>query len=367
MSIQFNQWIDAPPRQPALVGALLAGVLLLSACGSAATPAATSAQASPTQPAAATQPASSGAKPTEIRLDYATYNLSSLVLQKNGWLEKEFAADGITIKWVFSAGSNKANEFISSNSADFASTAGAAALLARTNGVPLKTVYVYSKPEWTALVVPKDSTITKVEDLKGKKIAITRGTDPFFFLLRSLEQAGLSQSDVEIVNLQHPDGRLALQRGNVDAWSGLDPHMAAAELQDGAKLLYRNIDFNTFGTLNAREEFVQKYPKYTKRVIAQYERARKWILENPDDAAKLLAEAGKIDLAVAQKQIKERTVLDKDVGIPGEALQKALQVVVPILTSEKLIASGANPAKALSELVDSSYAQAAIGATAGTK
>jgi sulfonate transport system substrate-binding protein len=222
MSIQFNQWIDAPSRQPALIGALLAGVLLLSACGSAATPAATSVQASPTQPAA-TQPASSGAKPTEIRLDYATYNLSSLVLQKNGWLEKEFAADGITIKWVFSAGSNKANEFISSNSADFASTAGAAALLARTNGVPLKTVYVYSKPEWTALVVPKDSAITKVEDLKGKKIAVTRGTDPFFFLLRSLEQAGLSQSDVEIVNLQHPDGRLALQRGNVDAWSTSTP------------------------------------------------------------------------------------------------------------------------------------------------
>lgn len=139
-------------------------------------------------------PASNGAKPAEIRLDYATYNLSSLVLQKNGWLEKEFEADGIAIKWVFSAGSNKANEFISSNSADFASTAGAAALLARTNGVPLKTVYVYSKPEWTALVVSKDSTVAAVADLKGKKIAVTRGTDPFFFLLRSLKEAGLSQS-----------------------------------------------------------------------------------------------------------------------------------------------------------------------------
>jgi sulfonate transport system substrate-binding protein len=351
MSILFNKWIDQRH-------ALIAVAALLSACGGATTPAATSVQGA-SAPATA-----SGAKPTEIRLDYATYNLSSLVLQKNGWLEQEFAPEGITIKWVFSAGSNKANEYISSNSADFASTAGAAALLARTNGVPLKTVYVYSKPEWTALVVPKGSAIKKVEDLKGKKIAVTRGTDPFFFLLRSLEQAGLSQADVEIVNLQHADGRLALQRGNVDAWAGLDPHMAAAELQDGATLLYRNIDFNTFGTLNAREEFVQKYPEYAKRVIAQYERARKWILEHPDDAARLLAEAGKIDLTVAQKQIKERTVLDKDVGIPGEALQKALQAVVPILTSEKLVAGGADPAKALSQLIDPAYAQAATGATA---
>jgi sulfonate transport system substrate-binding protein len=336
-----------------LSAAIAASTLLLSACG-AATP--TAAPANTAEQA----PAPAGDKPAEIRLDYATYNLSSLVLQKNGWLEQEFKADGIAIKWVFSAGSNKANEYISSNSADFASTAGAAALLACTNGVPLKTVYVYSKPEWTALVVPKDSPIQKVADLKGKKIAVTRGTDPFFFLLRSLKEAGLSQSDVEIVNLQHPDGRVALQRGNVDAWSGLDPHMAAAELQDGARLLYRNIDFNTFGTLNAREEFIRKYPQIAQRVIAQYERARQWILANPDDAAKLLAEAGKIDLAVAQKQIKERTVLDKDVGVPGEALHKALEAVVPILTSEKLVASGADPQQALAQLVDSSIAQAAV-------
>ena len=346
----------------ALIGASIASVVLLGACGSPAATAPTNAPAD----AATAGPASSGAKPTEIRLDYATYNLSSLVLQKNGWLEKEFEADGIAIKWVFSAGSNKANEFISSNSADFASTAGAAALLARTNGVPLKTVYVYSKPEWTALVVSKDSTVAAVADLKGKKIAVTRGTDPFFFLLRSLKEAGLSQNDVEIVNLQHADGRLALQRGNVDAWSGLDPHMASAELNDGAKLLYRNIDFNTFGTLNAREEFVQKYPDYVKRVIGQYERARQWTLENRAEAAKLLAEAGKIELDVAQRQIEERTVLDKDVGIPGEALHKALEAVVPILTSEKLVASGADPAKALAELVEPSFAQAVVGATAST-
>jgi len=300
-----------------------------------------------------------GDQPAEIRLDYATYNLSSLVLKKQGWLEEEFGKDGVKITWLFSAGSNKANEYISSNSADLASTAGAAALLARTNGVPLKTVYVFSKPEWTALVVPGDSPAASIADLRGKKIAVTRGTDPFFFLLRSLKEAGLSQSDVEIVNLQHGDGRVALQKGDVDAWSGLDPHMAAAELQDGARLLYRNIDFNTFGVLNAREEFAQRYPGALKRVLAQYERARRWILENQEEAAKLLAEEGKIDLAIARRQITERTVLDKDVGVPGPALRAALEAVVPILTSEKLVATDADPARALAALIDSSYAQPA--------
>ncbi len=327
--------------------------LILSACAAppVAAPAANTSGAA--APAAA-------AKPTEIRLDYATYNPSSLVLKKEGWLEEALKADGITVKWTLSAGSNKANELVNSNSSDFGSTAGAAALLARTNGVPQKTVYVYSKPEWTALVVPAESTIKTVAELKGKKIAVTRGTDPFFFLLRSLKEAGLSQSDVEIVNLQHADGRLALERGQVDAWSGLDPHMASAELTSGAKLLYRNIDFNTFGTLNVREDFLQKYPAYVQKVIEQYERARKWILENPDEAAKILSEAAKIDVSIAKKQLTERTVLDKDVGIPGDALYKALEAVVPILTSEKLVAADTDPQKALDSLIDATEAKAVV-------
>jgi sulfonate transport system substrate-binding protein len=300
------------------------------------------------------------AKPTEVRLDWATYNPSSLVLKKFGWLEEEFGKDNIKVTWLYSAGSNKANEAISSGSADLASTAGAAALLARTNGVPLKTVYVYSKPEWTALVVPKDSPLTKVAQLKGKKIAATRGTDPFFFLLRALKEAGLKQSDVEIVNLQHSDGRLALERGNVDAWAGLDPHMAAAELRSGARLLYRNIDFNTYGTLNAREDFLKKYPDTVRRVLLQYERARLWVLAHPEEAANILAEAGKIDLDVARKQLVERTVLTRGVGTPGEPLREALKAVVPLLLSEKLVASDADPGKALSELFDTSLQKVGV-------
>jgi sulfonate transport system substrate-binding protein len=290
------------------------------------------------------------ARPAEVRLDWATYNPSSLVLRKFGWLEEALGKDGIRLRWLYSAGSNKANEALSSGSADFASTAGAAALLARTNGVPLKVVYVYSKPEWTALVVPAGSPLTAVSQLKGKKIAATRGTDPFFFLLRSLKQAGLSQSDVEIVNLQHSDGRLALERGNVDAWAGLDPHMAAAELRSGARLLYRNVDFNTYGTLNAREDFLKKYPATVQKVRAAYERARLWVLGHPEEAAALLAEAGKIDLDVARKQLVERTGLTTGVGAPGEPLRQALKAVVPLLLEEKLVASDADPAKALSEL-----------------
>ena len=293
----------------------------------------------------------------ELRIDYATYNPSSLVLKKFGWLEESLGRDGTKVTWLFSQGSNKANELLSSGSADLASTAGAAALLARTNGVPLKVVYVYSKPEWTALVVPKGSPVKSVAELKGKKIAATRGTDPFFFLLRTLQASGLKQSDVELVNLQHPDGRTALERGQVDAWAGLDPHLAASELQAGSRILFRNIDFNTFGTLNAREEFLTSHPEVLRTVLAQYERARAWILAHPDDAVQILAEAARLSPEVARKQLTERTVLDRDVGVPGEKLRAALAAVVPILRSEKLAAPGADPEKALSELLAPGPAQ----------
>jgi len=300
------------------------------------------------------------AKPIEIRLDYATYNPSSLVLKKQGWLEAELAKDNISVRWVLSQGSNKANELLSSGSVDFASTAGAAALLARSNGVPLKVIYVYSKPEWTALVVGADSPIKQVADLKGKKVAATRGTDAFFFLLRSLNAAGLSQHDIELVHLQHSEGRLALQRGDVDAWAGLDPFMASAELREHARLIYRNIDFNSFGTLNVREEFLAKYPGQVQRVIANYERARGWILEHKQEAAEILAAEAKLEPEVALRQLGERTVLDKDVGIPGEALHQALLAVAPILKSEQLVGADANPSKALAELVAPASAQAVI-------
>lgn len=297
--------------------------------------------------------------PETLRLDYAYYNPSSLVLRRQGWLEEELAADGIAVEWVLSAGSNKANEYLRSEAIDFGSTAGAAALLARANGSPIETVYIYSKPEWTALVVPADSPLTEVSELAGKTIAATQGTDPYFFLLRSLAGAGLSTDDVEIVNLQHADGRVALERGQVDAWAGLDPHMAASELDAGSKLLYRNIDFNSFGFLNGRSDFVAQYPDLTKRVLTAYERARIWILENPDEAAQILAEEAGISLEVAERELFERTVLDI-MPVPGPEHAAVLEAVVPIMIDEDQVRPDTDVEAVIGELLAPEIAQSVI-------
>jgi sulfonate transport system substrate-binding protein len=270
--------------------------------------------------------------PKEIRIDWATYNPVSMVLKQKGLLEKEFAKDGISIVWVQSAGSNKALEFLNAGSIDFGSTAGSAALVARINGNPIKSIYVYSRPEWTALVTTKDSKINSVADLKGKRVAVTRGTDPHIFLVRALLGAGLTEKDITPVLLQHPDGKTALIRGDVDAWAGLDPMMAQAEIEDGAKLFYRKPAANTWGILNVREEFLKNYPDIVRRVLATYEEARKYSLSDYDELKKTFMAVTRLPENVVDKQLKERTELTHSrIGDPqresilaaGIALQQA--------------------------------------------
>jgi sulfonate transport system substrate-binding protein len=270
--------------------------------------------------------------PKEIRIDWATYNPVSLVLKDRRLIEKEFAKDGISVVWVQTLGSNKALEFLNAGSIDFGSTAGSAALVSRINGNPIKSIYVYSRPEWTALVTTKDSTIAGIADLKGKRVAVTRGTDPHIFLVRALQSVGLNERDITPVLLQHPDGRAALIRGDVDAWAGLDPMMAQAELVDGARLFYRKADANTWGILNAREAFLKDHPDIVRRVLAVYEDARKFSLANYDEVKRVFMAVTRLPEAVVDKQLKERTELTHSrIGAPqresilaaGLALQQA--------------------------------------------
>src|SRR5499427_3940036 len=95
-------------------------------------------------------PARAAGAPKEIHIDWATYNPVSMVLKERHLLENEFSRDGISIVWVQTLGSNKALEFLNAGSIDFGSTAGSAALVARINGNPIKSIYIYSRPEWTA-------------------------------------------------------------------------------------------------------------------------------------------------------------------------------------------------------------------------
>src|SRR5215471_1745670 len=233
--------------------------------------------------------------PKEIYVDWATYNPVSMLLKDKGFLEKEFAKDGI---------------------------------------------------------------INKVADLKGKKVAMVRGTDPHIFAVRALLAAGLSDKDITPVLVQqHADGGNLLVRGDVDAWAGLDPMMAQHEINEGARLFYRNRDANTWGILNVREEFAKDHPDIVRRVISAYEEARKYSLANYGELKKTFIAITKLPDAVVDKQLKERTELTHNKV--GPAQRESILEAGLALQKAGVIGASVDVRKSVDDLIDDRYVTAA--------
>ena len=306
--------------------------------------------------APAAESAPEGWSSDELNIDFATYNPLSLIIKDQGWLEE--ATEGeVTVNWLQSAGSNKANEALRAGAVDVGSTAGSAALLARSNGSPIQVIDIYTQPNWSALLVPADSDIGSVEELEGRSVAATKGTDPYFFLLQSLAEHGLSLEDIELQNLQHADGKAALESGAVEAWSGLDPMLSTAVANETATIIYDNVDFNTYGFLNATESFLEESPDLAQLVVDTYERARAWALENPEETAEILAEVAGIDVAIAEATL-ERTFIDID-PVPGEEQRAVLEVVGPIFVESGDVADQQLIDDALEGLFNPTFAEQA--------
>ncbi len=181
----------------------------------------------------------------------------------------------------------------------------------------------------------------------------TRGTDPHVFLLRALDKAGLTEKDIELVPLQHPDGKNALEKGDVAAWSGLDPLMAQTEVDKGSRLFFRDPNLNTYGVLNVREEFAQKYPNYVRKVIAAYEKARQWALQNPAEFKAILARDAKLNDAVAARVI-ERTDLSDPVI--GDKQKSSISAAGDVLKKSGVIKAEVDVPGLVNALIDPQYA-----------
>lgn len=299
---------------------------------------------------------------TTLTLDFATYNPLSLIIKDQGWLEAELG-DDVAVTWVQSAGSNKANEALRAGAIDVGSTAGSAALLARSNGSPIQTIAIYTQPNWAALLVPTGSDISSVADLEGRTVAATKGTDPYFFLLQALGEAGLGLGDISLQNLQHADGKTALETGAVDAWAGLDPLLSTSVANGAAEIIYDNVDFNSYGFLNATEDFITNHPDLAQLVADAYEKARAWALENPGETAAILSEVAGIDIAIAEATIA-RTVIDTD-NAPGDVHRAVLEIIGPIFVESGDVSNQQLIDDALESLFNDTFARAADPATIG--
>lgn len=295
----------------------------------------------------------------EVRLDYAFYSPESLVIKHNGWLEKDFASTGAEVRWVLSRGSNNSLEFLNSGASNFALTSSISAFVSRTNGQPVKAIYNYLWSVPSAILVQADSPYQTLHDLRGKQIAATKGTDPYFFLLRALAAENLKPADVKIVHLQHPEGRTALEQGRVDGWAGLDPHMAGAQLA-GARFIYENAEFGLGAFLNTQERFLAEQPEAVATVVKAYERARRWIIANPEEAAQLVSGETQLPVEVIRLQLSR---YDFSKPLPGQVHLDAIKPVIPLLVADGVLRRNADTEAALASLIDARIAKDVIEAS----
>jgi sulfonate transport system substrate-binding protein len=292
-----------------------------------------------------------------LNIDYATYNPLSLIIKDKGWLEATLGKN-VKVNWIQSTGSATANQALLAGALDVGSTAGSAALLARSNGSPIKAIDVFDQPDWSAILVPKGSSIKTVADLKGKSIAAAKGTDPYFFLLQTLKKFKIPLTDVTVQNLAHADGKTALENGSVAAWSGLDPLLSTSVATAGSKIIYDNINYNSYGFLDATEPFLSKSPDIAQVVVNAYEKARAWAIAHPTAAADILAKVAGIDPSLANQVLVKRTNF-KISPMPGFREAKVLKVIGPIFVESGDVASQSDIDSALSSLFEPKYAKKA--------
>jgi sulfonate transport system substrate-binding protein len=160
------------------------------------------------------------------------------ILKGRGTLEKRLAPLGVSVKWTeFTAGPVQL-EALNVGSIDFGDVGEAPPIFAQAAGAPLAYVAATQhRPQTEAVLVPKASAVKTVADLKGKKIALNKGSNVHYFIVKLFEKHGLSYADLNLVYLPPADARAAFEKGSVDAWVIWDPFLAAAEKALDARIL----------------------------------------------------------------------------------------------------------------------------------
>lgn len=239
--------------------------------------------------------------PKELRIGYQKYG-TLVILKARGTLEKRLAEKGVAVKWTEFPFGPPLLEAINVGSIDVGTVGESPPIFAQAAGADL--VYIGNEPpapSAEALIVPKDSPVKSVADLKGKKIAVAKGSNANFLLVKLLENAGLKFSDVEVVYLPPADARAAFESGRVDAWTIWDPFLAAAEKQLNARAVAdgKGAVANHQFYLAARA-YAEKYPEIVHILLEEIDKIDQWGKQNPKEVAKFISPLIGIDLPIIE-------------------------------------------------------------------
>ena len=317
-TITRRRWL----RATALLGIAL-GALLLGAQGRA-------------------QPARS-----ELRIGFQK-GASLFVLQKaQGSLEKRFAPLNVGVKWVEFPAGPQLLEGLNVGAVDVGFVGEAPPIFAQAAGANF--VYIGhdpAAPEAEAIVVPKDSPVKSDAELKGKKIALNKGSNVHYLLVRALEKAGLKYSDVQPVFLPPADARAAFEKGSVDAWAIWDPFLAAVENQSGARIVAdgRNGVANNYQFYLAERGYAEKRPDVIKALFDDSLEQGRGLKANLKQAAAIIAPLQGLESAVVELALQRYQF---NVAPLGAAVAAQQQKVADAFHELKLIPKPVRIADAL--------------------
>jgi sulfonate transport system substrate-binding protein len=245
-------------------------------------------------------------RPEQLRIGYQK-SASLFVYQKSiGSLEKKLAPQGVTVKWVEFPAGPQLLEGLNVGAIDVGYVGEAPPIFAQAAGAQF--VYVGHDPQAPlaeAIAVPKDSALKSVAELKGRKVALNKGSNVHYLLVRLLEKAGLKYADIQPVFLPPADARAAFERGAVDAWVIWDPFLAAVEKQTGARILAdgRGV-VNNYQYYLAERGYAEKYPQVIKALFDDSVEQGRWLTANVHAAAEKVAPLQGLDVEVVELSLR---------------------------------------------------------------
>lgn len=227
--------------------------------------------------------------PVTIRIGYQRGDHFSLN-QAKGWFEAALG-EGYTVEYTLFPAGPQLLEALNAGSIDIGGTGAPPPVFAQAADVPL--VYIASSIAngGESLIVPTDSPVQTVADLKGKKVAFTQGSSANYLFVQALAYAGLEYGDIEPVFLSPSDAGAAFQAGSVDGWIIWDPFLTIAQVQTGAREILRTDDLGVKRVYyEASRTFAETQPDALIKIIEQLQTTVDWIRENPDEYSVFLEE-----------------------------------------------------------------------------
>mgnify|MGYP000213877369 CR=1 FL=1 len=241
----------------------------------------------------------------QLRIGYQKSDPVFILLKKEGTIEKRLAPLGINVSWIEFPAGPQMLEGLNVGSIDFGTVGETPPIFAQAANAKITYIgYEPPAPRGEAIVVPANSDIKSVADLKGKKVVLNKGSNVHYLLVKALENAGLKYSDVETVFLAPADARAAFERGSVDAWVIWDPFLAAAETKIEAKILKDGTSLvNNYQFYLAEESYSSKRADIVAIIFEELKKVNDWAISKPKEVANALAPLTGLDVVTLEKAL----------------------------------------------------------------